>query len=156
MKYYALLTQVAGHLGSEADACCDSTKSVELVLDDSFTDCIISAAGAYFVTDALKNQLLSLEATGIRFDEVVISQSEQYSDNTQLQDNWIIPHLNALVVTGTPGKDDCGVAGGMYTLVVSERVLSAIEKAGISFCQSKEFSADASYGFWGPFGDMES
>jgi len=151
MKFFALLTEVAGHLDPSSSMEERGDRPMEFVLDDSFSDCILSVTATYFVTDPLKQELQNMNATGVRFGEVHVTLSEQYLDNTQKKVDWVIPHLNWLIVDGTAGKDDCGTAEGLYSLVVSERVLSQIQKIGISFCRVKEFATGASYGFWGPF-----
>jgi len=177
-KFFALLVEVAGHIGelpgrtaqapgptgqalgghapppSRAPTTSDSAlvPSVHYILDDSFSDCIISAEGVFLINDALKEKLLEIKPTGVTFAEAHVSMSEQFYDNTGNNLDWVAPHLNWLIVDGTVAVDDFGTALGLYTLVVSARVWERINATGVSFCRAVEYDITSGPGFLGPFG----
>ena len=77
---------------------------------------------------AIAREIGGAELTGVRFDEVEVTVSQEFM---QLYPSRQLPKFVWLKVQGTPGGDDFGTAQDLR-LVVSERALEVLRRVGIA------------------------
>lgn len=98
-------------------------------------DPLLETVGCFIATDALKEKIQSLGATGVSFSTVEVSKSGQFED---LSPNCTLPSFVWLQVRGRPGKDDFGLSSE-HILVVSERILRLLEVSNMSHADVSEY-----------------
>jgi hypothetical protein len=95
-------------------------------------DELLESTPCYIVSERLASEIERAQLTGVTFDEVEITTSEQF---TVLYPNRQLPKFVWLKVGGKPGQDDFGVTSGLE-LVVSNRALELLERVGVSHAAS--------------------
>ena len=95
-------------------------------------DELLESAPCYIVTERLAHAIDLAQLSGVRFDDVEVTTSDQFKD---LYPNRHLPKFVWLVVEGIPGQDDFGIAPGIR-LIVSERALELLKLFGISHAAS--------------------
>jgi hypothetical protein len=138
MRYMSLEAMVPGWIGehsvSEIVDNKEIFKKVHYVFDDYPSDCIVERSGVYLITQELKKALEDMETTGCEFDDVIVSESDEYEEHTShIQDNSL-PKFYWLKIIGKAGKDDIGRVEPAISIVVSERVFNVIRKFGLKDC----------------------
>jgi hypothetical protein len=91
-------------------------------------DELLTSTPCFIVTERLADEIKLAGLSGVLFDEVEVSVSDQF---TEFYPNQIIPNFLWLKVNGKFGADDFGIAHG-FKLVVSERAIEVLKQRGIS------------------------
>lgn len=132
MKYFYVEPEVAGGLGE--NSVMDRSVHPPIVSDLHYRfdgwpeDALLESFPVFIVSDVAQENLVEMCASGIRFDEVEITTSDQFNE---LYSDRQLPKFVWLKVEGQAGRDDFGtVSDGR--LVVSERALEALKNLGIS------------------------
>jgi hypothetical protein len=139
MKYFYVEPEVAGGLGE--NTVMNSNVHPPLIsrlhyhFDGWLGDVLLESFPSFIVTEVAKQKLQSAAVTGAKFDEVEVTTSEQFQE---LYPNRPLPKFVWLRVEGKPGRDDFGMAED-GRLVVSEKVLEALQDLGISHALVTEF-----------------
>ena len=102
-------------------------------------DELLESTPCYVSTERLAAEIRRAHLTGVSFDQVEISKSEQFDD---LYRGRELPKFVWLKIEGTPGRDDFGVTPDLR-LVVSERALVVLNEAGISHALVEPFDGKA-------------
>ena len=130
MKYYVIEPEVAGGFGERTVIDRTAGKMVVQKLHYKFDgwqgDELLESAPCYIVTERLASEIERAQFTGVRFEGVEVSTSDQF---TELYPNRRLPKFLWLKVEGKPGHDDFGVAPGLQ-LVVSERAVELVKPTG--------------------------
>ena len=141
MKYFYIEPEVAGGLGE--NTAMDRSVHPPIVsrlhyeFDGWLGEALLTSFPCFIVTEGAESKLQSIGATGIRFDKVEVTTSEEFQD---FHPNRQLPKFVWLQVVGRPGRDDFGVAKN-HRLVVSERALKVLEGLGISNALVTPFEA---------------
>lgn len=140
MRYYLLEPEVAGGFGN--NAVIDTTthppnvKHLHYELDGWLGDDLLETFPCYIVTDRLRQAISEVAKRGFSFADVEISKSEQFR---QFYRDRELPAFSWLKVSGQAGVDDLGISAN-HCLVVSERVLAAMQKNGnLKSCDIMEY-----------------
>lgn len=96
------------------------TKSLTDVRDDASVRlgiqapkvCLVTHEGQYIGTIDLMRKLRSIGATGVEFDDVLISMSDDFERHTEHLKGYKRPDFKWFKITGTAGKDDFGLHDG--------------------------------------------
>ena len=95
-------------------------------------DELLESTPCYIVTERLAHEIKRAQLTGVGFDEVEVTTSDQFRE---LYPNRQLPKFIWLKIEGKPGKDDFGIARGLR-FVVSDRALELLKQVGISHAAS--------------------
>jgi hypothetical protein len=132
MKYYHLEPEVAGGFGARTVIDRSSGKMVVQKLHYQFDgwlgDDILESTPCFIVSESLAREIDRQQLTGIKFDEVEVTTSDQFKE---LYQNRQIPKFVWLKVEGHAERDDFGMASGLR-LIVSERALEVLRRFGVS------------------------
>lgn len=132
MRYYQIEPEVAGGFGDNTVIDRSSGRMVVRKLNYEFDgwlgDALLESCPCFIITEDAKRKLQSIGATGIKFDKVEVTTSEEFKD---FYPNKQLPKFVWLQIDGKPGQDDFGIGSGPG-LVVSGRVLEALKDLGIS------------------------
>ncbi|MGA2404873.1 MAG: hypothetical protein ABSG91_24750 [Syntrophobacteraceae bacterium] len=132
MKYYQLEPEVAGGFGEHTVIDRASGKMVVRKLHYEFDgwlgDELLESTPCFIVSERLARQIERAQLTGISFDDVEVTKSDQFEE---LYPNRQIPKFIWLKIQGEAGRDDFGIAPGLM-LVISERALEVLKGLGIS------------------------
>jgi hypothetical protein len=138
MSYYVLEPEVAGGFGAHTVIDRSSGKMVVQKLHYQFDgwlgDELLESAPCFIASEGLVREIESARLTGVRFDEVEITTSDQFRE---LYPNRQLPMFVWLKVEGKAGHDDFGIAPGLR-LVVSKRALELLKRVGIANAASIE------------------
>src|SRR5579862_3690337 len=128
MKYYTLEPEVAGGFGAKSILNTavrpPSVTKFHYEFNVWLGDPLLEAVGCFIVTEALKERIQAMNATGVSFSTVEVSKSGQFED---LHPNCQLPKFVWLQVTGKPGIEDFGLSS-KHSMVVSERILNRSEE----------------------------
>ena len=91
-------------------------------------DELLESTPCYIATERLAAEIGRAKLTGVSFDQVETSKSDQFD---ALYPGRELPKFVWLKVEGTPGRDDFGVTPDLR-LVVSEKALAMLVDVGIS------------------------
>jgi hypothetical protein len=91
-------------------------------------DELLESAPCYIASERLAHEVQRAQLTGVRFDEVEVTTSDQFKE---LYPDRQLPKFVWFKVEGIAGRDDFGIASGLR-LVVSERALELLKRIGIS------------------------
>src|SRR5579871_6629670 len=134
MKFYRLEPEVAGGFGD--DTVINHSVSPPRVerLDYQFEvwsgDELLESFPCFIASERLSNAIKQLNAPGVRFADVKITQSEEFEE---LYPGKVLPEFKWLQVFGTPGQDDFGISKD-FRLVVSEAILDTLKSYALSHC----------------------
>jgi hypothetical protein len=133
-QFYRIHPAVYGWLGEgcvpEANNQVISYQKLHYVFVAYPIDCICRSLGAYIAKENLIDKLLLMRATGIGFDQVQLSLSDD-SECLSLTD-FVMPRFRWLRIYGQAGRDDFGLAAESHnSLVVSHRVRRAMLESGL-------------------------
>ena len=132
MQYYQLEPEVAGGIGEHSVIDRSSGKMVVRKLHYEFDgwggDELLESTPCFIVSERLAREIERAELTGISFDDVEVTMSDQFKE---LYPNRQVPKFIWLKVEGVAGRDDFGIAPGLL-LVVSKRANDLLKTFGIS------------------------
>ncbi len=100
-------------------------------------DVLLTTFPCFIATRAACQALELLGVTGVRFDPVEVSASEEFRFHYP---DRALPECLWLRIDGTPGVDDLGLFNGRK-LVVSRRVLELLQQLGLSQADIDEYKA---------------
>jgi len=139
LSYYLIEPDAPGGLGPKT--LFDRTgprlevKALHCVFDDWFGDCIVTSSPCFMVTEQAARLLEQMPATGVVFEQAIVSQSETFKE---LNADMELPGFAWLKVLGRPGTDDFGLSQTL-DLVVSERVLKLLKQEGMPRAEFREW-----------------
>lgn len=132
MNYFFLEPEVAGGLGehTEMDRSVHPPKVTKLHyrFDGWLGDSILETFPSFIVTEDAKRELQSNAITGVHFDEVEVSLSDEFRD---LHPTMRLPKFCWLKIDGRAGEADFGLARD-NRLVVSGLALELLRRLGIA------------------------
>jgi hypothetical protein len=132
MTFYVVEPEVAGGFGDHSVIDRSSGKMIVQKLHYQFDgwlgDELLESAPCYIASERMAHEIERAQLTGVRFDEVEVTTSDQFQE---LYPNRQLPKFIWLKVEGKAGRDDFGIAPGLR-LVVSERALELLKRIGIS------------------------
>ncbi|MGA2224073.1 MAG: hypothetical protein ABSH41_06505 [Syntrophobacteraceae bacterium] len=132
MKYYQIEPEVAGGIGEHSEIDRSSGKMVVRKLHYEFDgwggDELLESTPCFIVSERLAHEIERAQLTGISFDDVEVTKSDQFEE---LYPNRQLPKFVWLQIDGKPGQDDFGI-GKDPGLVISERALEVLKGLGIS------------------------
>lgn len=137
MNYYVLVPEVAGHFGADT-IFIDRASRPPLVeklhyeFDGWLGDPIVETICCYIVTQPLEARIVATNPTGVNFDDVKVSKSDQF---VRLHPDRALPQFAWLQITGVAGRDDFGYTTTHgRSIVVSSRILDILSEFGIPHC----------------------
>lgn len=137
MAFYYVEPEVAGELGpgSVVDSSVHPpvVSRLEYVFTDWLGDCILETFPCYVVTAAVADSITATGLTGVAFDEVTISLSEEAEELIDGE----LPEWKWLKVTGTPEGSDFGISGD-HRLVISDQAREVLEAGGMANADIEE------------------
>ncbi len=140
MKYFYIEPEVAGGLGTNTvmnrNVHPPAVSKLHYHFDGWLGDALLESFPCFIITETAAQRLQLAGMTGVSFDEMETSTSEQFQE---LYPNRQLPKFVWLKVEGKPGRDDFGVASD-GRLVVSERALEFLRALGISQAITAEFA----------------
>jgi len=132
VSYYFVEPEVAGGLGESTVM--DRSVHPPVVsrlayrLDGWLGDVLLESFPCFILTEDAKVALQAGGFTGVRFEPVEISTSEEFRE---LSGSQMLPGFVWLVIEGMPGHDDFGLAPD-HRLVVSARALGTLKGLGLA------------------------
>jgi hypothetical protein len=111
-------------------------KKLHYEFDGWLGDAILASFPIFIVTDGAMQALQSIGATGVTFDEVEVTTSNEFRD---LYPDQSLPTFVWLKPLGRAGQDDVGVAPD-GRLVISQRVYDVLDDIGIPNALVEPFS----------------
>lgn len=136
--FYKLAPEVAGHLGPDTVVDTSTHPPIVHALHYEFdgwpADDLITAFPCFIVTDKMEELIEGTKASGCSFGRVKVSTSEQFEE---LHPNRQLPQFSWLMISGVAQRDDCGTSA-MGSLVVSERLLRAMKRGLLEYCDIDE------------------
>jgi hypothetical protein len=154
MKYYYLEPEVSGDIGERTVMDPSVHPPIVTKLNYEFNmwpcDVLIESFPCWIVTAPTIKKIQLAQLTGVSFDDVETTMSEQLRD---ISLNRQLPAFVWMKVHGTQGRDDFGVGKNFvistvtkpfdprsFILVVSQRALDLLQQLGISHATCEEFS----------------
>jgi hypothetical protein len=136
-KFYVVEPEVAGGWGKNTVFTGVPGKptvvhKLHYQFDGWLGDELLESTPCYIVTERLAHKMEQADLSGVNFDEVEVTKSEQFEE---LYPNRSLPKFVWLKVNGKPGQDDFGVAPGLR-LIVSDRALHVLMDGGLSHAAS--------------------
>ncbi|MCL2715509.1 MAG: hypothetical protein FWD68_13210 [Alphaproteobacteria bacterium] len=132
MGYFYVEPEVAGALGDrtvmDRSVHPPIVKRLNYHLEGWLGDAILESFPIFIATTAAKDQLLKMGATGVVFDELDMTISDQFRE---LYPDRDVPVFVWLKPEGKAGHDDFGAAID-GRLVVSKRVLDMFDSVGLA------------------------
>ena len=145
MQYYQLEPEVAGGIGEHSVIDRSSGKVVVRKLHYEFDgwggDELLESTPCFIVSERLAREIERAQLTGVSFDEVQVTTSDQFK---VLYPNRQIPKFIWLKVGGEAGRDDFGIAPGLL-LVVSKRAYDLLRTFGVSNALVTDFDGSADF-----------
>ncbi|MFS0703294.1 hypothetical protein AB6N23_02110 [Cellulomonas sp. 179-A 9B4 NHS] len=132
MTAYEVRPEVAGGLGDGTFIAFDQPGAPVTVLHYEFHgwngDDIVTTSPEHIVTAQLAQALNETGLTGFRFDDVVVTKSEQFE---MFHPEVVLPSWRWLRITGDPGTDDAW-RGERGRLTVSDRFYEVLSRFTIA------------------------
>lgn len=133
MNYFVVEPEVAGGWGDNTVFTLTPGQPVVVhklhyQLDGWLGDELLESTPCFIVTERLAHEIERAGLTGVTFDEVEVTTSDEFKD---LYPHLQLPKFVWLKVHGQPAKDDFGIAPGLL-LAVSERALELLKRIGFS------------------------
>lgn len=137
MAYYQVEPEVAGELGphSVVDTSVHPpvVSRLEYVFTDWLGDCILETFPCYIVTDDAAAAISAAGLTGVAFDDVTVSLSDEAEELIDRD----LPAWKWLKVTGQPLATDFAISDD-HRLVISDRARDILAQGGISNADIEE------------------
>lgn len=125
--YRIIEPEVAGGFGANTKMNTKVHPPIVETLDYEFDgwlgDDFLETFPCFIVSEKLKNQLISEKLTGIKFDNVIISKSDNFE---KLLPKIELPNFFWMKVDGKPNKDDFFI-GADFRLVISENAYGVLK-----------------------------
>jgi len=139
MKYFYVEPEVAGGLGKNTvmnrDVHPPIVSELNYHFDGWLGDELLETFPCFIASEIVKQKLLEAQFTGVGFDQVEITLSDEFQE---LYPDRQLPKFVWLRVEGAAGQDDFGTAPD-GRLIVSERALVLLRERGISHAVVMEF-----------------
>ncbi len=137
--YHAVEPEVAGGWGSKTELTRtpgrpDVFHKLEYRFEGWLGDALLESTPCFIATERLAVEIQKAKLSGVKFDEVEISCSEEFDE---LFPGLELPKFVWLKPEGVPGNDDFGVFHSI--LVVSERALTLLKNVGVSNAHVEPF-----------------
>ncbi|RMO74291.1 MULTISPECIES: hypothetical protein [Pseudomonas syringae group] len=140
MNYYHIEPEVAGSLGAQAVIDTESwppkVSRLEYQFDGWLGDELLEMFPCFICTTALAGALSDGKLSGVAFESVVISKSENF---LELYPDTALPEFYWLQVRGLAGADDFGVDKN-NRLVVSHTALTILKNFNVNHAEINVFS----------------
>lgn len=131
MIYKFIEPEVAGGLGDKTEMDTSTfpplIKSLHYEFDGWLGDDILESFPCYIVTESLRKEIESQNLTGINFDEVYVSKSENFSE---LYPDKQLPIFFWAKINGEQNKDDFFITKE-NTLAISDRAFLLLKNYNI-------------------------
>jgi len=131
MNHFIVEPEVAGGLGEHTVMDCTvrppKVSRLHYKFDGWLGDSLLESFPCFIATKDVAQKLKALHPTGVHFSELEIEKSDQFR---RLYPNRKLPDFMWLKISGTPGKDDFGLADDLR-LVISERVLELLKSQNL-------------------------
>ncbi len=142
MKSYILEPEVAGSIYGDESVIDSSVhppcvKRLDYRFDGWMGDDVLESFPCYIATTKLAGSLKQAGMTGVEFDEVKVSKSEQFEE---MYPNRELPTFVWLRIIGQAGEDDFGLTND-NRLVVSERALNRMKEFRLDNCEVVQYEA---------------
>lgn len=135
MNYYILDPEVPGELGPKTQLDISThpprVDRLNYELDNWLGDDLFQSFPCFVATKRLRQKLENLKATGVRFDNLELTLSDNFK---ALRPNATSPECAWLKVVGKASEDDFGLSPD-FRLVVSERILSVLKSFQLENCE---------------------
>lgn len=131
--YYLVEPEVAGSWGkntlfSRTPGQPDIVHKLHYEFDGWLGDELLESVAEYIVTERLAAEIKEAALSGVQFDQVEISKSDEFE---AFQPGQHLPKFLWMRVVGQPGKGDFWMTPKLV-LAVSERALELFKKRGMS------------------------
>lgn len=103
---------------------------LDFIFDGWFGDDLVTSDPVFLVTARLRAALEAAQVTGVQFDHVDVSTSEEFDE---FFPGVAMPVWEWMRVTGFPGRDD-GWSGPGRTLTVSQRFMDVLAGFDLTTC----------------------
>jgi len=142
-RYHIVEPEVAGGWGKNTEFTRTPGQPVivhklHYQFDGWLGDELLETTPCYIVTERLAAEIERAKLTGVSFDAVETSKSEQFDE---LYPDRELPKFMWLKVGGTAGQDDFGVTPDLQ-LIVSDAALAVLENVGISHALVEPFDGE--------------
>ena len=142
-RYHVVEPEVAGGWGENTEFTRTPGQPVVVhklhyQFDGWLGDELLESTPCYIVTERLMAEIRRAQLTGVSFEQVEISKSEQFDELYPARE---LPKFVWLKVDGTPGQDDFGVTADLQ-FVVSEQALTVLEDVGISHALVERYEGE--------------
>ncbi|MEO8502143.1 MAG: hypothetical protein ABI565_14580 [Vicinamibacteria bacterium] len=142
MQFYALDPEVAGELGEhsllDASVHPPIVKRLHYHFQGWLGDDLVQSFPVFLVSDRLRRAMEAAKLSGGSFDDAEVSVAEDFGAVSMGRS---LPGFSWLKVTGIAQRDDLGVAGDDYCLVVSEGALNCMRRFALENCAVTELGA---------------
>jgi hypothetical protein len=143
MKFHVISPEVAGGWGENtvvADRAVHPPvlSKLHYEFDGWLGDVLLTSFPVFIVSESARRKLEAIGATGVKFDDMEVTVSEQFRD---IYPDRELPRFFWLKIDGIAGKHDFGIVP-ICDLVISERVLHALRSLGISHAEIEDFPKD--------------
>ena len=133
IKYYFLKPEVAGGWGGNivferSPSLGTVVLKLHYIFEDWLGDAIVKSSPCFIVTEAAAIEIQRNNLTGVTFDDVEVSTSQQFK---MFHSDIILPIFKWLKVVGEPGRDDFGLEG-RTKLIVSQNAIDILNELGLS------------------------
>lgn len=139
MKYFYIEPEVAGGMGKNTvmnrGVHPPIVSKLHYHFDGWLGDQLLESFPCFIASELVKQRIQEARFTGMDFDQVEITVSEQFQE---LYPNRQLPKFVWLKVEGIAGQDDFGTAPDAR-LIASERALELLQGLGISHASVTEF-----------------
>jgi hypothetical protein len=139
MRYFRIDPEVAGDFGDETVMNVNVHPPVVTKLHYDFDgwlgDALVARFPVYIVTDQAMRRIQRNRLTGVTFDKVLVTTSEDFEEWAPADS---LPDFAWLKVVGRPGVDDFGLEPNSQ-LVLSERALRALSELGVAHADIAPF-----------------
>ncbi|KWS66125.1 MULTISPECIES: hypothetical protein [Pseudomonas syringae group] len=143
MNYYHIEPEVAGSLGDQTVIDTESwppkVSRLEFQFDGWLGDELLEMFPCFICTTALAGALSAGKLSGVAFESVVISRSENF---LELYPDTALPEFYWLQVIGRAETDDFGVAEN-NRLVVSHTALTILKNFNVNYAEISIFSSSS-------------
>ena len=131
--------EVAGGFGKDAKLDTTVHPPIVYILHYEFTgwlgNDILESFPCYIVTEKLKNEIVNKHLTGVSFDQVKVTRSDEF---IELYPDKVLPDFCWMKIDGKPGKSDFGVSDDLR-LVISEKAYESLILFNLSAADLEEF-----------------
>lgn len=146
MKYYLLKPEVAGELGDSSEIIYEGGRIkvvvfLEFVFKEWLGDEILKARPCYIVTNGIKDSFLKNGITGVKYEDIKMSFSEEFID--MHKDTSNVPAFVRIIPFNRIEEIDSNMEEDIYLdkynrLVVSEKTIKILKQHKIDNCDIEQ------------------